>query len=95
MSTSNHIKETISQIKQQRDEIRLKLHLAGREARDEWEKLETRWEEVEGKLQPLSGAVHEAAGAAGEHARKVAGAALDVVAGELHAGYARLRRKLD
>ncbi|HNP61986.1 MAG TPA: hypothetical protein PKM72_14155, partial [Nitrospirales bacterium] len=40
-------------LKRQRDEVQVKLHLAKADARDEWAKLETRWEEVKSKMEAV------------------------------------------
>ena len=52
------LKNLIDDLKQQRDEINVQLHLAKAEVRDEWDKLEPKWEEVKGKMATVS----EAAG---------------------------------
>ncbi|MDD2893708.1 MAG: hypothetical protein PHF20_07220 [Halothiobacillaceae bacterium] len=38
---------TLETLAQQRDELRLKLHLLGMEARDEWEANEKIWQQVQ------------------------------------------------
>ena len=85
----------ISMLKQQRDELKLQMHLAGKEAQDQFADLEKKWSEVERRVEPLSGAVKEASSAAGEQAKKVTGAALDVAAREISSGYEKLRKLLD
>ena len=65
-------------LKRQRDELRLKMHLGGKDAQDQWEKLEEKWHDLEEWGEPLTGATKDAAGAAGDQARKVTGAAKDV-----------------
>jgi hypothetical protein len=45
--------DRIDQLRQFRDELRLKMHLAKAEARDEWEKAETKWEKLRGELPKL------------------------------------------
>ena len=42
-------KDLVEELGRLRDEVRLKLHLASMEARDEWEKLEERWEQFRRK----------------------------------------------
>jgi hypothetical protein len=42
-----HIENTVMLVKTLRDEIRLDVHLAGMETRDEWKWLESRYAEVE------------------------------------------------
>ncbi|NNC90134.1 MAG: hypothetical protein HKN82_16880 [Akkermansiaceae bacterium] len=88
-------KSILGFLRQQRDELKLKVHLAGKEAQAEWERLEGRWHEIEERAEPLTGAVKEAAGEAGDQARKVTGAAIDVAAKELKSGYEKLRKLLD
>jgi hypothetical protein len=41
------IAESLARLRTLRDEVRLKLHLAGMDAKDEWKKLEGHLEEVE------------------------------------------------
>ena len=76
----------LDDVKRQRDEIRVQLHLAKAEAKDEWERLETQFEHVRGKLQVVG---HEAGKAAEE-----VGAALRLAAEELLHGYERVRKIL-
>lgn len=71
------------ELKEQRDELRLKLHLAKAEARDEFDRLEKRWENVRGKL----GVITKEAGAAS----KEVGEATRLLLHELKAGYQRIR----
>ena len=92
---TNPLDELVSLIKRQRDELKLKMHLAKKDARDEWDKLDSKWKDVEQKAQPLTGAVQDAASTAGKQAKNVTGAALDLAARELKAGYEKLRKLLD
>jgi len=76
----------IDDLKQQRDEIRVRLHLAKAEAKEEWERLETKWEHVRGKM-----------GVVGREAGKTAqevGTALNLAVEELRRGYERVRKLL-
>jgi hypothetical protein len=70
------------------------MHLGGKEARDQWEKLEEKWHEIEECCEPLTSATKEAASSAGEQARKVTGAAMDLAAREIKSGYQKLRKLL-
>lgn len=75
--------ELFSALKQTRDELKLQMHLAQADARDEFERLEGEWKKIEDSAQPLTGAVQEAkeAGQAGaeliaealEHAKEAGG----------------------
>jgi hypothetical protein len=40
------IEEAFDILEQQRDELRVKIHLAGMEVRDSWEHLEEQWEQL-------------------------------------------------
>jgi hypothetical protein len=76
----------IDDLKQQRDEIRVRLHLAKAEAKEEWERLETTWDHVRGKM-----------GVVGREAGKTAqevGTALNLAVEELRRGYERVRKLL-
>lgn len=85
----------VSFLRRQRDELKLKAHLGSKEARDQWEKLEEKWKELEEWGEPFTSATREAASNAGDHAKKVTGAALDLAAREIKAGYQKLRALLD
>ncbi len=74
-------------LKQQRDELRLKIHLAKAEARTEWENLESRWDEIKPKLDQ---AKNDAANTASE----VLGA-LELAGEAIKKGYHRIKRDLD
>lgn len=39
----------IDSLRQLRDELKLKLHLAKAEAKDRWDKLETKWTEIDAR----------------------------------------------
>ena len=77
----------VGKLKQQRDELAVKIHLAGKDAQDEWDALEQKWNELNAEAKPVTDA-------AGETAKNV-GSALDLVADELKAGYDRIRKALD
>ena len=80
------ITKTVEQLKQQRDELRVKLHLAKAEAKDEWARLEQQWEEIRPKLE----AAREEAGKTVESV----GSALSLAVEELKKSYDRLREQL-
>jgi hypothetical protein len=77
------ITKLLDDLRAQRDVLRVRLHLAGAEARDEWEALEKRWEHVRARAAVV-------AREAGDTAENV-GTALLQVADELKQGYERLR----
>lgn len=86
VDAKERITKAAAQLKQQRDELRVKLHLAKADAKDEWARLETQWEEMRPKLE----AAREEAGKTAESV----GAALNLAMEELKKGYERLRKRL-
>ena len=89
------IESLFSRLRRQRDELKLKMHLAGKEAQDQFAQVEEKWKEVEHRAEPLTGAVKEATSTVGEQARKVTAAAMDLAAREIKDGYEKLRKLLD
>ncbi|NIM71329.1 MAG: hypothetical protein GTN86_13695 [Xanthomonadales bacterium] len=77
----NDFKDLLGDIRQARDEIHVRLHLASMEAREEWGKLEAKWDDF-------------AARADVEATTEGVGAALHQLGGELKEGYLRLRDAL-
>ena len=73
-------------LKRQRDELQVKLHLGKADARDEWAKLETRWEDVKAKME----AVRKEASYTTESVSTGLGLVLD----ELKKGYDNIRKTL-
>jgi chromosome segregation ATPase len=84
MTERSKLDEVIEELRQQRDELRLQLHLAKAEARAEWDELEKKWNHLEVRLAAVS---KEAKGSATD-----VGAALGVVANELGRAYQRLKK---
>ena len=80
---AKELDELISALRQQRDELRLQMHLAKAEARDEWEALEKRWETLEAKMPQLKKATTDSA--------KEVVTGLELVADEIAKAYKRLR----
>lgn len=89
-STSDELRKQamslLESLRAERDELRVRLHLARAEVRDEWHALEQRWEHFESRARGAA----EAAGASG---REV-GAALELLGEELRRGYARVRQAM-
>ena len=79
--------ELVAKLKQERDELALKVHLGSKDAAAEWEKLEVKWREFTAtKMPPMKQAAKETAAGVG--------AALDGAAEELKKGYERIRKLL-
>ena len=69
--------DLVEYLKQKRDELRLQMHLASKEAKDEWEELEEKMDDFRAKAR---------LGETGEGVGK----ALGQLGNELKQGYARL-----
>jgi len=79
--------EALARLKQERDELALKMHLGKKEAADEWEKLETKWHDIKArKMPPMKEAADETTVGVG--------LALELAAEELKKGYERIRKLL-
>ena len=76
----------MEKLRQERDELRLKMHLGKAELKEEWETLERKWEHLEGRMAGVAGEAREAS-------REV-GAAFGVLADELGEAYRRIRAKM-
>ncbi|MEM1128279.1 MAG: hypothetical protein AAGI71_16650 [Bacteroidota bacterium] len=77
-------------LKQERDELRLKLHLAKADAKDEWAKLEERWEQIEGRLDEQADKLEDDLEDASERLE----ARLKEAADDLKTRYAQFRDRL-
>lgn len=73
--------DLVADLKQKRDELRLKIHLASKEAQDEWEELEEKMEKFSSraKLDETGEGIGDALGKVGE---------------ELKLGYQRIRNAI-
>lgn len=83
-SAREEMDRLVRKLEQQRDELRVKMHLAKADARDEWNKLERQWEAMRPQVVQASSVV-------GDTARDV-GSALKLALEELGRGYDRLRK---
>jgi hypothetical protein len=86
MSQKNKLQELIDLVKQQRDELKLKIHLAEMDARDEYDRLSNKVDELANQYQP----VKEAA----EESTKNVVAALLLAAEEMKNGFFRVAKSL-
>ena len=79
--------EVMAKLKQEREELALKVHLGKKEAAAEWEKLEAKWHEVTARTTPpVEDAVDETTVGVG--------LALELAAEELRKGYEKIRKLL-
>lgn len=80
------LNRALENLKTQRDELRVQLHLANAELKDEWEELEEHWKEVERKLDAIRENTSDAAREAGE--------VLYIIGDELGNAYGRIRSRI-
>lgn len=75
----SELDEFLAELRQKRDELRLQIHLASKEAKDEWDELEEKLEgfTASAKLQETGEGL---------------GKALDQLGNELKLGYERIRK---
>lgn len=87
----NVLQELVDNLKQQRDELRVQMHLAQMEVREEleeeWEELEEKWAEIKPKLDAMRDDTIESS-------KNIFGA-LKSIAEEIEGGYKRIRKHLD
>jgi hypothetical protein len=77
----------LERVKQERDELAVRLHLGKAEVREEWDRLEPRWNEMKAR-----------AGSLGDESDEVVEdikAAFGLVAEEMRKGYRRIAESLD
>ena len=87
MSGKNEeVKKMMDALKRQRDELKLKIHLAKADAADEWDKAEEKW----GHLKAKAHSVREEA----EGSSKDVTAAAKLLVDEIKRGYERIRKAL-
>jgi hypothetical protein len=85
-----NLEDLIESLKQQRDELRVQMHLAKADAKQEWEELEKKFNrflaEAEAESKPIREVVEDSA--------KGVGTAMEMAGDELKTGYERLRELL-
>ncbi len=79
------IDEIVEELKQKRDELRVQIHLASKEVKDEWEELEEKMEDFSGKARQF------ADDAKLKETGEGIGDALGQLGSELKHGYDRIR----
>ncbi|MAT68171.1 MAG: hypothetical protein CMJ58_01470 [Planctomycetaceae bacterium] len=84
MSERDQLNDLVESLKQERDELKLRMHLAGMEVRDEYERLSGRVSELNAQFEPVREATEDAAGNVF--------AALMLAADEMKNGFQRIRQ---
>lgn len=82
----HRVREAVGRLRTERDELRVRMHLAAAEVREEWDELEEKLEHLESRLE---GARREASSSA-----KDVLAALDLLGDEIAGAYERIRHRL-
>ena len=87
---SDKFEDLIETLKQQRDELKLKMHLGSLEAKEEFEALEKKWDhwtaEAKAQAKPLREVMEDSA--------KNVGTALDLVLDEVKQSYEKIKDEL-
>lgn len=82
----DRVSDLISSLKQQRDELAVRMHLAGAEARQEWSRLDDKVNELSHRFDPVKRAVGDSADDLWE--------SLKLLGEELQHGFERVRKSL-
>lgn len=77
---------TVDKLRQERDELRVRMHLAKAEMRDEWQSLEKKWAQLEARTKTASGRKDD-------EAHHTFDTPLGALADELGKAYRRIRRR--
>ena len=48
--SKERLAEVVERLRKERDELRVKLHLGGMEAKEQWDELEKKWNTLEARL---------------------------------------------
>jgi uncharacterized coiled-coil DUF342 family protein len=80
------VADMIGKLKQERDKLRLKIHLGKEDLKDEWDQLEDKLAALNHRFEPLKDAVGETADDVWE--------SLKLVGGEIREGFNRIRKSL-
>jgi len=84
--TEKELDELVERLKQGRDELNLKMHLAKAEAKDLWQETEDKWRRLRSELDKVNTDTDDVA--------RDVGAAAMLLAEEIKQGYERLKRLL-
>lgn len=85
--SKSSLEDLIGKLKQERDELKLQMHLASMDARDEYDRISGKIEELSDQYEPVRDALEETAGNIWS--------ALGLAAGELKAGFQRVRKAIE
>ena len=85
--TEKRLHDLLEQLKQERDQLRVRTHLLKADLKQEWEDVELKWQSVELKLQNLRTSVHESS--------EDIGVATNLLVDEITNAYRRFRNAID
>ncbi len=74
-------------LQRERDEVKVRMHLANADAKDQWHKVEANWEKFQSRASVVAKVTEQSA--------KEVGEATQLVGAELKDGYRRIRDTLD
>lgn len=77
----------LGNLKTERDELRVRLHLLKAEAKEEWDEVEQHWDHLEGRLKKAGESAAESSDEIGAAGRQLAE--------EIGNAYRRIRKSLD
>ena len=88
MSESQHktVGELISKLKQERDDLQLRMHLGKEDLQDEWSAMQEKLSALNERFQPLKGAIDDTADNVWE--------SLKLLGSEVREGFDRIRKSL-
>jgi len=90
MAWQNKLEELITTLERERDELRVKVHLASLDAKDEFTELERRLDALRARMTNTSGGARETASDVGDVVSETARKMAD----ELREGYRKVREKM-
>ena len=79
-------RELAAELQTQRDEIRVRAHLLGMEAAEEWQAVEKKYEQLRGRMKKASEAAEASSGGVK--------AAVELLATEIKASFSRIKKSL-
>jgi len=82
----NALDDVIVKLRKERDQLKLQMHLADMEAKDEYDRVSEKFDELSDQYEPVKDAVEETA--------ENVFAALGLVADELKFGFQRVRKAI-
>mgnify|MGYP001815729571 CR=1 FL=1 len=83
---TERLEKVLKELKTERDDLKVQLHLLNMDAKEEWNELENKYENFKSKASIVAEATEDSAGEVVE--------ALKLVGEELHEGYKRIKRSM-